>query len=281
MAGSQDMMSKFGGTLYQLFKYTIYILLTIDIFLFLQEDLLSAQSTFGDGVPLESFMMVFSASVDTLAWVVLLLIFELETYIIDDEKIKGLLKWSLHGVRIACYFFIVLAFTGYYAEMQMLTSYASYTVDNACTLAGGSFDYIVTLDDYLPITAENCASFNNVPLFKIDGIDLIATREGLDNAIWLVWVDVINAADWLLIVFILEVEVFLQLRHQLTDRFLSVNKAIKAILYPILFAMAAYWWMYADFLDFWDAVLWLVAFIFIEMNIFQWQAETTEEDAAA
>ena len=37
-----------------------------------------------------------------------------------------------------------------------------------------------------------------------------------------------------------------------------------------------------DFLDFWDAFMWLVAFVFVEMNLFQWQVETSEviaEDA--
>jgi len=47
------------------------------------------------------------------------------------------------------------------------------------------------------------------------------------------------------------------------------------VLYSILFAAAAYWGLLGDFLDFWDAFMWLVAFVFIEMNIFQWQAETS------
>ena len=37
-----------------------------------------------------------------------------------------------------------------------------------------------------------------------------------------------------------------------------------------------YWGFVGDFLDFWDAFLWLVAFVFIELNIFQWQVETEE-----
>ena len=40
-------------------------------------------------------------------------------------------------------------------------------------------------------------------------------------------------------------------------------------------------WGYAgDFLDFWDAALWLFAFIFIELNVFEWQQETTRAAAA-
>jgi hypothetical protein len=36
-----------------------------------------------------------------------------------------------------------------------------------------------------------------------------------------------------------------------------------------------------DFLDFWDAFIWLVAFFFIEMNLFQWQEETAAGRASA
>ena len=40
---------------------------------------------------------------------------------------------------------------------------------------------------------------------------------------------------------------------------------------------AAYWGFEGTFLDFWDAFLWLVAFIFIELNIFQWHEEAEDE----
>jgi hypothetical protein len=53
----------------------------------------------------------------------------------------------------------------------------------------------------------------------------------------------------------------------------AINKVIKAILYSLLFCAAIYWWLEGDFLDFWDAFLWLFAFIFIELNVFDWQAE--------
>jgi hypothetical protein len=44
---------------------------------------------------------------------------------------------------------------------------------------------------------------------------------------------------------------------------------------------AVYWWLEGDFLDFWDAFLWLFAFIFIEMNVFDLQAETKATAQAA
>ena len=56
-----------------------------------------------------------------------------------------------------------------------------------------------------------------------------------------------------------------------------VSKGIKVFLYGTLFAAAVYWGLEGDFLDFWDALLWLVAFIFIELNIFEWSEEVKQE----
>ena len=52
------------------------------------------------------------------------------------------------------------------------------------------------------------------------------------------------------------------------------------MLYSTLFLAAVYWWFAGDFLDFWDAFLWLFAFVFIELNVFSWQAETSAEPAS-
>ena len=49
---------------------------------------------------------------------------------------------------------------------------------------------------------------------------------------------------------------------------------IKSLLYFVLFAAAVYWWFEGDFLDFWDAVLWLFAFFVIEQNVTSWRQET-------
>jgi hypothetical protein len=72
----------------------------------------------------------------------------------------------------------------------------------------------------------------------------------------------------------LEVDVWLQLRDKLEGQILVYSKITKLILYSILFAAAVYWGLLGDFLDFWDAFLWLVAFFFIEMNVLKRQAET-------
>ena len=76
-------------------------------------------------------------------------------------------------------------------------------------------------------------------------------------------------------------DVYLQSRGQLKGFLVTVSKGVKVILYSILLLAAIYWGIKGDFLDFWDAFLWLVAFVFIEMNIFEWHQETSQREVSA
>ena len=261
-------------------KYLVYALLCLNVYLFLQEELLALEHTFVDGFEAGKLIQVFSATIDTAAWVILLLLFELETSVLDDSRITGSVKWALHGIRGICYIAIVYAFTGYYAELVTLYQVTPLNLIDACSLLGRDYSLLLDLDEYAPLDATNCAAVG-AQTWQLTGFDIIADAATLDAARWLAWVDVINSADWILVCVVLEIEVRLQLRGDLSDGIMQATKLVKFVLYGILFAAAAYWGVAGDFLDFWDAALWLFAFIFIELNVFEWQAETSQQAVAA
>ena len=64
-------------SLFKAAKYIVYLLLSFNIYLFLQEELLALSFTFADGIEPGQLIQAFSATIDTAAWVVLLLMFEL------------------------------------------------------------------------------------------------------------------------------------------------------------------------------------------------------------
>lgn len=262
---------------FTVFKWLVYLLLAWNAIQFLQEDLAASAETFGDSITWRNLVEAFSAAIDTTAWLVLLLIFEFETAIISDEKLKGGLKWLLLVMKATCYFFIVYAFYGYVSKYGVITNLLPFTIADVCSLAGTDWNYVIDLDDYPAIDAGSCIALQGQQLVQVAGTEIIGTREALDSARGLALIDIINAATWLVIVFLLEVEVWLQLKDRLTDQIMSLAKYLKGILYLVLFIAAAYWGLEGTFLDFWDAFLWLVAFIFIELNIFQWHEETEEE----
>jgi len=266
---------------FTVFKWMVYILLAWNAVQFFQEDLAASAETFGNTITWRNLVEAYSATIDTAAWVVLLLIFEFETAIIPDDKLKGRLNWFLLTVKSLCYFFIVYAFYGYISKYRLITDLASFSMADVCSLVGTDWNYVASLDDYPPIDTAACATLQGQDLLQVSGTEIIGTREALDSAWGLAVIDIINAGTWLVIVALLQLEVMLQLGDRLTDRMLSIAKYLKGILYLILFLAAAYWGVEGTFLDFWDAFLWLVAFIFIELNIFQWHEEVEEEKEPA
>lgn len=278
------MTSFFGNTnRYRVFtavKYLTYVLLSINVFLFLEEELLALEHTFAGSIAPGQIIQSFAATIDTAAWVILLLLFELETSVLDDSRITGGFKWTLHGIRGLCYIAIGYAFTGYYAELITLYDVVSLPGVNPCTLLGQDFSLLIDIDEYLPLEVGNCAAMGP-ELFRLNGFEIVSDGQTLEAVQRLGWVDVINSATWILVCIVLEVEVRLQLRGKLSDRIMGMTKYLKFALYGILFCVAAYWGYAGDFLDYWDASLWLFAFIFIELNVFEWQYETSHEEVFA
>jgi len=267
--------------LFQAFKYVVYLLLAMNIYWFFVEEVLAAKTQFPNGVGIKVMIEAYAATIDTAAWVVLLLMFELETYVLEDETFTRPVTWSLHGLRAICYAFIVYAFYGYIANLLALNGMTPLAnVNDLCALAG-QWSYSTTLDEYTAITAANCQSFSTATSFvRFDEMRAVVDLEGQKDILALAWVDVINSGVWLLVVIVLETDVRLQEMHRYEGAVLYVSNSIKLVLYALLFCAAIYWGINGDFVDFWDAFLWLVAFIFIELNVFEWHKATQTQATA-
>ncbi len=266
---------------YRAFKYAIYGLLVANIYFFFVEEHAASVEVFVGGVGWREISDAYSATIDTLAWVILLLLFELETSTIPDERLQGSLKWVLTGLRTVCFIVIALAFFGYWAKYALLSTVVTFSSADACELVNAGFSYVVSLNNYAPVDANSCLELRGQVLQRIDGTLILGTSEVIGAVTRLAIIDIVNAGTWLIVVAILEVEIYLQLSDRLTDRLVQWNTYIKTGLYSLLLFCAIYWGLLGDFLDFWDAFLWLGAFVFIEMNMFEWHQETAEEARVA
>lgn len=265
-------------TLFQAFKYAVYVLLAMNIYWFYAEESAAASLQFASGVGLTDLIEAFSATIDTAAWVVLLLMFELETYVLEDRHFTKRVTWSLHGLRAICYAFIVYAFYGYIANLAFLYETSVLAgLSDLCSLLPASWSWAVTLDEYAELTVANCASLSDAAVFhQFNDMAAVVDAQGLKDIRYLAWVDVINAGVWLLVVLVLEIDVRLQEHGRYDGMALKASTAAKVILYSLLLLAAIYWGFKGDFVDFWDAFLWLVAFVFIELNVFEWHKEEKE-----
>jgi len=269
------------GRLFQLFKYAVYTMLALNVYWFWSEEFLAATVQFPDGVNPSNLIDAYAATIDTFAWVVLLLMFELETYVLEDHQINRRVTWTLHAVRFLCYSFIVYAFYGYIVNLTFHQQFSQLSgVSDLCSLVGTGWSYAIDLDEYTQVTAANCATFSDAGTFlRFNGILAVVDVDGFSAIKNLAWVDVINAAVWLFVVLILEVDVWLQERDRLKGAAVRISNAFKVVFYASLLFTAAFWGVKGDFVDFWDAFLWLVAFVFIELNVFEWRQEVNESAA--
>jgi hypothetical protein len=268
---------------FQAFKYTVYVLLAMNIYWFFDEESSAAALQFANGIDFADLIEAFSATIDTAAWVVLLLMFELETYLLDDQQFTKAVTRSLHGLRALCYAFIVYAFYGYIANLTFLYETTMLAgVTDVCSLLPDPWSWAVTLDEYAKLTAANCTALTEASVFyQFRDMMAVVDTQGLQDIRYLAWVDVINAGVWLLVVLILEIDVRLQERDRYEGLALRLSTIAKFVLYSLLLLAAIYWGLKGDFVDFWDAFLWLVAFVFIELNVFEWRQEEQQALEAA
>jgi hypothetical protein len=261
----------------------VYALLTLNIFLFFNIEWAGAAVRFADGVELADIIEGFVATIDTAAWVVLLLMFELETYVLEDKHFTRRVSVSLHALRAICYAFIVYSFYGYLIKLiYILGAMPLVGVSDLCTLVADNWSYAIDLDEYVILTSENCAAMSSATEFlQYSGLAAAVDQAGLTAITRLAWVDVINSAVWLMIVVVLEIDVRLQEHGRLAGLALRLSRISKFILYPTLLLAAIYWGIKGDFVDFWDAFLWLLAFVFIELNVFEWRQESLAETPGA
>ena len=270
-----------GRIIYQVFKYSVYALLTINVYVFFSEEVAAVKLEYPDGLLLRDIFKAYAATIDTAAWIVLLLMFELETFVLENKHFTRAVTWILTIIRVGCYVFILSAYTGYIEDAIFVHQVSTLTgVNELCSLVGQGWSYAITFGEYVEITAANCASFTNMDAFvRFDGLKVVVDEPGMSDIRFLAWVDVVNAGVWLLVVLLLEVDVQLQERNRFEGLALQLSTVAKVVLYSTLALAVVAWYVMGDFADWWDALLWLIAFVFIELNVFEWREEAKQQPA--
>jgi hypothetical protein len=270
-------MFKFSAVLqnrvmFQYAKYAVYLALLNNVYLFLGEELEAAAALNVAVTSFASFFQTFSATIDTAAWLILLLCFELETYVLSDRSLRGITGHIIRLIRSVCLLAIAIACWGYFGEFYNLLAVEPLD-PSACRELNGDWSIMIDLDRYESLSLSSCLQGDWVLLSNYDRV--AAERDLLQGAVWLAVIDFINSVAWILVVVLLEIEV----RRVLATMYRTGSTSgafyrSKMCLYSTLFGAAVYWGFEGTFLDFWDAVLWLFAFFVIEGNVMSWRAET-------
>ncbi len=266
----------------QRIKWIVYILLVINFFYYIYDDWTAASHTLREGGTLFEWANAFATSIDEVGWFVLLALFELETYVLSDEVFKGLVKWTIHIVRLLCYLFLahtIFAYAANVADLHPAPQVPKTT--SLCQLANTNISFTRNIE-YDLIEDTNCATLSaDNEFYFIETKSVVTDNYGLRIQRELAWVDLVEAFIWLLIVFTIEYVVWLQTRGVTGGLLISVNNGIKIVLYGLLFVAAGYWFFRTHWWYVWDELVWIGGFAAIEMNVVEWRNEIVEEDALA
>ena len=263
-------------------KWIVYSLLLVNFALYLNWDWHGATHALGPAEPLIKWLQAYATSFDYAAWLVLIALFELETYVLSDKAFTPALKRAMHGLRLLCYLFVlhtVYAYSVNTYEVYFKVEQA-HEVSDLCQVADGRISFVYN-QQYTYLTADNCADLGTgSEYFLLDKGRVIADPASLARERWLAWLDVIEAVIWLFIMALIELTIRLQDRGVSSGRAITNLNYLKFAGYSVLMCMAIHWGLTDLFLNFWDETLWIGGFAAIEMNMSDWRGELEEAKTA-
>lgn len=258
----------------QAIKWVVYTLLIINFVFYVVEDWGRAVHTLRAGATFLEWTSEFATTIDESAWFLLLFMFELETYVVDDEDWTGWLGHTVRGIRLTCY--VLLAHTVYAFVIVIVSLQPTIAVEgvsNLCDMAGTDVSYVYNLE-YTEVNEQTCSNLSDESQFYwLTEDSIVSDLAGLELERDLAWVDLAEALIWLLILLAIEVVVRLQGQGIVGGTLISTANTLSIILYASLIAIGVYWATLSHWLYLWDELVWICGFAAIEMNLNDWRGE--------
>lgn len=256
----------------QRFKWGVYALLFADFLLYLWQDAESARFTLDAGSSVFEVLAAYVTSIDLVAWFLLILLFELETYVLAGRPWVGAARWGVQAVRLVCYAAILhTSFANVVALAEFRNPGRLPASADACAYAG---DWSLLRNrDYLEIDADNCRTIGRGPEFFALSDDYVLTdREGLREGTILAWTDLAESVAWLLVVLLTEAAVYLsRIASGRGAQAATVIQCLKGLLYAAILAIAFFWGSKGQVLYTWDELVWILGFLMIDGNLRDWR----------
>ena len=266
---------------HQLLKVVVYSLLLINFAQYIRNDWVIAGHTLHSGSTFLDWTRAYAVTLDESAWIMLLILFELETYLINNplSRAKAMLMLI---VRLCCYGFLAHTLYAYiFYAYELSQAQIIENVSNLCELVSRDVSYAYNLV-YTEVTADNCANLSSASQFLyIDPPTFFIVQDPLGLRIekQLIWVDIVEAITWLLILATIEVTVYLQDRGIVRGLLLRTVNNAKFLLYSLLWCAIFYWIYRGHYMFAWDEFVWIVGFIAIEINVVEWRKEINQSEA--
>lgn len=263
--------------LQQAIKWLVYLLLVVNFTAYIGEDWHAMLYGMPENPGLLDWAGNFATTLDVLAWLALLALFEYETWFMSDSA-SSLAIYITKAARLVCYLVLAHTFYAYavnYSDLVQAVSLPAAAV--LCDVAPADASFLWNLV-YTEVDASNCATLGQGPQwFQLYNESVITDAAGLTREKSLAITDLLEICFWLGIMALLELNVVLQERNITGGSLLANSQRVKLMLYLGLVMLSVYWITTDHLLYAWDEFLWIAGFVAIEMNMQEWREEINEE----
>lgn len=261
-------------------KWIVYPLLILNFFYYLSDDLQTIQHTISDESSIRKWLNALAPSLDQLSWVLLIFVYEIETYWLEedfDNKLVGFLMLAAKIVFVAFICNTIYTYAFYVSELPGMAEIEGIT--DLCALAGQDLSFYRNVV-YTDITAQTCSTIQySGALYSYPSDPLVTDAAGRIEDAQLRIIDLIEACVWLIILALTELSVRLQDRGIYKGAILTWDKRAKVALYFMLVLACIYWGWKGHFVYVWDEALWILSFLVLDNNLSIWRDELAESDA--
>jgi len=279
-ASRAAIIALYEGPAYVWIKAALYALLLANFGYYLFEDWSRTSFSLTDAASFYDWVREFNTSLDEVAWFTLLLIFELETYVLDESGWSPGLARIVLAIKLIAFCLIGhTLYVNFTALTEILGPVSASAGSDLCDLADTGQSWLFNLD-YTLITPETCDVLPQAPQYwEIPGEPVVTSSAGLDLARRLAWCDFMETAAWL------SVGASMETAIRITDRRVTSGYAVTALgwlkfgLYALILALGIYWAYCGHWVYLWDELLWIFGFAFLEVNLDGWREEIDNEIA--
>ncbi len=257
----------------QWLKLVVYSLLLVNFIHYFLDDIERARHVAHFGWGWNDWTANFATTMDELAWFMLLLVLELETYLLSDGAFTRGRVAALNFVKVICYLTIghtIFVFAKYVIDLAD----AVRIVDtHLCAFADQGLSFTRNLA-FWELNATNCTEpSSNNEFFLLLQNQAITDAQGMVIEYELAIADLIEVVVWLVILLFIELMIKIQDRGISSNLFLSFATLSKSLLYGVLWLVAGYWAFRGHWIFAWDETLWILGFMAISMNLSDWRKE--------
>jgi len=263
----------------KLIKWIVYPILVLNLTYYYFADANMAQHTVdGAASTLLDWMSAFAATLDDLAWILLLFIYEVETYWLPWDFKNRFVSGAILVLKATFYAVIFHTSYTYIADYQNLLNAVLLPNNDLCAASADSVSYLRNLD-YTTVTSENCSSIaTSGDLYHIQGELVVTDSLGYaDQQIYRL-ITIVENLSWLVILFLTEAAVQLQNRGWHEGPIFTWTIRVKDAAYLAIIGAALYWITKGLYVDAWDEFVWIGGFAVLDMNLSQWRDDLEESE---